>query len=130
MDEKFTRKYFGESRLGSRNPTNYGGVFCFMTYFIYILYSETSDLHYVGYTKDYEQRLSQHNESEHHTFTSKHRPWILKAVYQCGEIESEAVRIEKFIKKQKSRKLIERLIIGEPLTGVLAQLVRVPHVRD
>ena len=97
---------------------------------MYILYSESSDLYYVGYTKAFEQRLYQHNQSEHNTFTSKHRPWILKVVYQCGESESEAVQIEKFIKNQKSIKFIERLISGEPLTGILAQLVRVPHVRD
>ena len=101
-----------------------------MSYFIYILYSETSDLYYVGYTKSFEQRLYQHNQSGHNTFTSKHRPWVLKAVYQCGESESEAVWIERFIKKQKSRKFIERLISGEPLTGILVQLVRVPYVRD
>ncbi|WP_186462327.1 hypothetical protein [Pedobacter suwonensis] len=37
---------------------------------------------------------------------------------------------ERFIKSQKSRKLIERMVKGEMLTGILAQLVRVPHVRD
>lgn len=99
-------------------------------YFIYILYSTSSDLYYVGYTQDYVRRLTEHNHSNHPTFTSKHRPWILKAVYQCGDQESTAVQIERFIKKQKSRKLIERLITGGDLTGILAQLVRVPHVRD
>jgi len=38
--------------------------------------------------------------------------------------------IEKFIKKQKSRTLIEKLITGGEFFGILAQLVRVPHVRD
>jgi putative endonuclease len=40
------------------------------------------------------------------------------------------MKIEKFIKKQKSRRLIEKLIAGCELEGVLAQLVRVPQVRD
>ena len=84
----------------------------------------------MGYSNDFERRLEEHNHSEHLTFTSKHRPWELKAVYSCGQDESKAVRIERFIKKQKSRNLIERLIAGGTFIGELAQLVRVPHVRD
>jgi putative endonuclease len=38
--------------------------------------------------------------------------------------------MEKFIKKQKSRKLIEKLIGGTEVNGILAQLVRVPQVCD
>ena len=101
-----------------------------MVFYFYILYSQSSDLYYVGYTKDFLERLHQHNHIGYNTFTSKHRPWILKAAFECGESESDAVRIERFIKKQKSRKLIERLMEGQILSGVLAQLVRVPHVRD
>jgi len=44
--------------------------------------------------------------------------------------QSDAMKIEKFIKSQKNRKLIEKLIAGGEFTGILAQLVRVPHVRD
>ena len=100
-------------------------------YYIYILYSATSDLYYVGYTNDYRRRLKEHNEQDFfNTFTSKHRPWILKAAFEVGNVEGEAMKMEKFIKKQKSRKLIEVMIQSEKLTGVLAQLVRVPEFRD
>ncbi len=99
-------------------------------YYIYILYSQTSDLYYIGYTNDYERRLEEHNHSLYSTFTSKHRPWTLKAVYACGEEKSFAIQIEQFIKKQKSRKLIEKIIKGADFTGILAQLVIVPHMRD
>ena len=98
-------------------------------YYIYILYSEFSDKYYVGYT-DYKRRLVEHNTSERDTYTSKYRPWFLKAVFACGENENEARQIERFIKKQKSRKLLEKMIEGENLSGGLAQLVRVPYVRD
>jgi len=41
------------------------------------------------------------------------------------------MKLEKFIKKQKTKKLIDKLINPDfVLTGELAQLVRVPHVRD
>ena len=101
-----------------------------MEYYIYILYSEVSDFYYVGYSDDFNRRFEEHNHSEKVTFTSKHRPWRLKAVYSCGEKQSDAMKIEKFIKNQKSRRLIEKLVIGGEFTGVLAQLVRVPHLRD
>ena len=99
-------------------------------YFIYILYSKSADQYYVGSTNNVERRLDEHNNSPNVTFTSKHRPWMLMAAYQCGEDESSAVKIERFIKEQKSRKLIERLVQDGEFTGILAQLVRVPHVRD
>ncbi|ARS42607.1 hypothetical protein CA265_24265 [Sphingobacteriaceae bacterium GW460-11-11-14-LB5] len=102
----------------------------FMEFFIYILYSEGSNVYYIGHTNDFIRRLEEHNTSKHLTFTAKHRPWVLKVVYACGNLKAEAVKIERFIKRQKSRNLIERLIEGSELTGILSQLVRVPHVRD
>lgn len=99
-------------------------------YFIYILYSQKSDIYYVGYTADVELRVQQHNELAENSFTSKHRPWILKAIFSCGENRGLAMKVEKFIKRQKSKAFVEKLIEGVALTGVLAQLVRVPHVRD
>ncbi|MES3016384.1 MAG: GIY-YIG nuclease family protein [Bacteroidota bacterium] len=101
-----------------------------MTYYIYILYSQSSDIYYAGYTSDPERRLLEHNTSLRTTFTSKHRPWIIKVVYSCGEDETTAIKIERFTKKQKSRVLLEKLIAGTELKELLAQLVRVPHVRD
>ncbi len=45
--------------------------------------------------------------------------------------EDLAIQLEKFIKKQKSRKLIERLCNLEyKPTGKLAQSVRVLHLRN
>ena len=99
-------------------------------YYLYFLYSPSSDVYYVGHTDNWERRFIEHNESQHPTYTSKHRPWKLKAVFECGEDRSTAVKMERFIKKQKSRNLIEQMINGVSLSGSLAQLVRVPHVRD
>jgi putative endonuclease len=99
-------------------------------FYIYILYSPSSDLTYVGYSENPWERLKQHNTKEEGTFSSKHKPWGLKAVFEAGT-HSEAVILERFIKKQKSKKLIEKLIDPTFIPeGKLAQLVRVPHVRD
>jgi putative endonuclease len=54
----------------------------------------------------------------------------LNAVFEV-ENESKAIQIERFIKRQKSRKFIERICTEDfKGTGILAQLVRVPHLRD
>ena len=101
-------------------------------YYLYILFSTQYKYYYVGYTSDYRKRLIQHNTQDlFNTYTSKYRPWQLAAVFECGLEENEAIRLERFIKKQKSRKLIE-LLINPRFTpeDSLAQLVRVPHVRD
>jgi putative endonuclease len=100
-------------------------------YYIYIIYSKTSDKFYIGYSDNPQRRVVEHNTKPFNTYTSKHRPWIIKAIFQCSLIEAEAIRIEKFIKKQKSRELIEKLADSNYIpTGYLAQLIRVPDVRD
>ena len=56
--------------------------------------------------------------------------------FECGTEEKEAVRLERFIKKQKNRKLIELLVNPEftPVDSlalpIAIGMVRVPHVRD
>ncbi len=99
-------------------------------YYLYILHSESCDKYYVGITKDIDQRVLEHNSSERNTYTSKYRPWRLSALFECSSCLGEAMKIERFIKNQKSRRLIEAMVWGEPLTGILAHLVRVPQVRD
>jgi len=102
-----------------------------MYYFIYILYSESADKYYVGYTTDFHKRLIEHNTTKHNTFTSKFRPWVLKAVFKIGSNKTEAIKLERFIKNQKNKNLILKLINPHFLPdGKLVQLVRVPHVRD
>lgn len=98
-------------------------------YYIYLLYSTDFDKYYIGYTSDIYKRLNDHNTQEYfNTFTSKYRPWKLAAAFEAGKSEAEAIRIERFIKKQKSRKLLVQLSDPEFIpTGKLAQLVRVPH---
>ena len=100
-------------------------------FYIYIIYSKKFDKYYIGSSKNPWNRLTKHNSSPFNTFTSKYRPWTLKAVFEAGTTRGEAVKMEKFIKRQKSKKLLLQLIdpTFEP-SGKLAQLVRVPHVRN
>ena len=100
-------------------------------FYIYIIYSKKFDKYYIGSSENPWNRLTKHNSSPFNTFTSKYRPWTLKAVFEAGDTRGEAVKMEKFIKRQKSRKLLLQLIDStfQP-NGKLAQLVRVPHVRN
>jgi putative endonuclease len=100
-------------------------------YYIYILYSSLADKFYVGHSQNPWQRLSQHLSNTKDKFTGKFHDWEIKAVFAVSEVKGDADRLEKFIKRQKSRRLLEKLI--DPAfvpDGTLEQLVRVPHVRD
>ena len=100
-------------------------------FYIYILFSQSSNIYYVGHSENPWNRIIQHNTKEEGTYSSKHQPWSLIAIFEAGLTRSEALLLERFIKKQKSKTLIERLIDVEFIPeGKLAQLVRVPHLRD
>ena len=102
-----------------------------MPIYIYIIYSASADKYYVGFSADPWRRLTQHNENESDKYTGKYSNWELSAVFEVKAGPLSAQKIEVFIKKQKSRVLVERLIDPEFMPeGVLSQLVRVPHVRD
>ena len=102
-----------------------------MQYYLYILYSEAYDKYYIGYTSDYEKRLELHNSSRFNTFTSKYRPWKIKALFKVGNSKTKALQLERFIKKQKSRSLLEKLIdVNFIPTGKLSDLHRVNSASD
>jgi putative endonuclease len=99
-------------------------------FYLYIIYSETADRYYVGHSADPEKRLLEHNSDPRSTFTHKYRPWILKASFPVSDQRSIALKVERYIKKMKSRKLIENLIRSENVSEIIAQAVRVPTRRD
>jgi putative endonuclease len=79
-----------------------------MAYYVYILQSETNGSYYIGFSGNPEKRLEKHNKALS-GYTSRNKPW--KIVYKEAFIEkSEAIKREMFLKNQKSREFIERLI--------------------
>ncbi|MEL6193163.1 MAG: GIY-YIG nuclease family protein [Bacteroidota bacterium] len=101
-----------------------------MKYHIYILYSEKSDKYYVGQTYDVQKRLHDHNSGERPNqkskYTFKHRPWVLKASFEVRGGRSNAMKVEQYIKRQKSRAFIEKLLEIKDDPASLAQLIGVP----
>lgn len=81
-----------------------------MMFIVYILQSEKDNSYYVGYTSNIDVRLSFHNEGLSQ-YTSAKRPWRV-AYQESFESKSEAIKREKFIKRQKSRQYIESLIVN------------------
>jgi putative endonuclease len=75
----------------------------------YILYSSKMDKYYIGACIDLERRLYEHNIG-HSKFTRSGIPWEVKYT-EYFETLQEAKKREASIKKMKSRKYIETLIL-------------------
>ena len=83
----------------------------FMNGFLYILQSETSGRYYVGSAKDPDRRLSQHN-SNAVVATRNKGPWARVALVHFSS-SAIALEAEAFIKRQKSRRILELIISGK-----------------
>lgn len=81
-------------------------------HFVYIIYSESANQYYIGESSDPALRLNQHNIAFFKgSFTSKNNDWriLLKIPFKNA---GNAKRAEFFIKKMKSRKFLEKLILS------------------
>jgi len=79
-----------------------------LRYYIYILRSLVDKSYYIGYTTDLDRRLKEHNEGESR-YTRKKIPWEV-VYYEEYEDKGEAIRREKFLKRQRNREFYRRLI--------------------
>ncbi len=77
-------------------------------YTVYILFSESIDRYYVGYTNDLERRLSEHNRKKG-KYTDAGIPWEVAHIEMFDQ-KTKAKEREKYIKSRKSRKYIEEII--------------------
>jgi len=81
-----------------------------MKHFIYILHSKSLDKFYIGETPDVENRLKQH--INHHftkNYTKAAEDWVVVLSKECNSKE-EAVFLEKFMKRMKSKKFTLNVI--------------------
>ena len=76
--------------------------------YLYIIQSQKNNRYYIGSTNSWKRRIQEHNEGKS-PYTRTTRPW--KLVYlQEFETVGEARKRELYLKKLKSRKVIEDLI--------------------
>ena len=110
-------------------------------YYSYILFSDSSDRYYIGHAADVQKRLQEHNNpSRPDKYTAKHLPWILVLSFQVSPDRGQAMIVERFIKRQKSRAFIGNLIAQKDkpdyfitlVSNILSKkLVRaIPRTRD
>ena len=78
-------------------------------YFTYIIYSIRIDQYYIGQTMNLENRLIRHNNKGSKS-TKKSNDWVVKYV-EVFNTRELAIKREAEIKKMKSRKYIEQLIL-------------------
>jgi putative endonuclease len=88
----------------------------------YILYSGQLDKFYVGITQDsIENRLLKHNTGSYgNHFTSQANDWTIYLVIPCDSL-SQSMKIEKHIKKMKSKKYIQNLRLYPEITEKLKE---------
>ncbi len=81
-----------------------------MSHFLYILYSKSKSKYYVGQTHDVEERILKHNQHLYsNAYTKIASDWALKVAIEI-ENKNDAVYLENFIKRMKSKKFIEKII--------------------
>jgi putative endonuclease len=90
-----------------------------METFVYIIQSQFDGSYYIGTSANPQERLMKHNRP-HKGYTARKQPWklVLKTAF---ENKSEALKYEKFLKKQKSKVFIENLILRNQLKNSLAE---------
>lgn len=76
---------------------------------VYVLYSQSYDKIYIGFTSNLEQRLLSHNELSKKGWTIKFRPWQLIHT-EVFQLKSEALKREKELKTATGRNFIWSLI--------------------
>jgi len=76
--------------------------FDMMSYYVYILFSDSINKYYIGYSNDPWLRLTYHNTNEKDKYTGKGKPWRLCAVF-LAKNKTAAISIERYIKKKNQK---------------------------
>ena len=89
-----------------------------MSFYIYILQSQSSGRYYCGSTNDVIRRLEQHNDPDYHTTKTTKRfpgPWILIHKEEF-KTRGEAMKREKQIKKHGIKRSLEEFYSDNELS--------------
>lgn len=82
---------------------------CLIMYTVYVLYSESFDKIYIGFTNNLENRFKSHNELGKKGWTIKFRPWVIIHT-ENFESKASALKREKQLKSAMGRVFIRELI--------------------
>ena len=91
-----------------------------MNFCVYILHSDKLNRYYIGFTSDFDTRLDFHlNSEDQRKFTYNANDWTTFLKIEC-QSKTQALAIEKHIKKMKSKIYIENLIV---YPGIVIKLI-------
>ncbi|MCH7812022.1 MAG: GIY-YIG nuclease family protein [Chloroflexi bacterium] len=79
--------------------------------YVYLLKSVTTDRFYIGCTNDMDRRLGEHNSGKSAS-TKPYRPWEL-VHSEYFENLAQARQRERYLKAQKSRKILMSVMMGD-----------------
>lgn len=77
-------------------------------YYVYVLYSLSSNAFYVGFTSDLRKRLEEHNKGLNFS-TKPQRPWIL-IYYEAHSNKEDSRRREKYLKTTAGDRALHRML--------------------
>ena len=77
-------------------------------YHTYILQSQKDNTFYIGFTKQLQKRIRQHNSGKS-KYSSKHAPYKL-VYYEKLDTKEDAIKREKFFKTTEGRKFFRNKI--------------------
>ncbi|MCH8475519.1 MAG: GIY-YIG nuclease family protein [Opitutales bacterium] len=80
-------------------------------YFTYILKSSSNNRYYIGYSSDLDERLQKHNAG-YSKATKSGVPWNIVWSHSFDS-KSDAIKLEKWLKKMKSAEFLDKVIRGE-----------------
>ena len=87
-----------------------GFPFLIYMFYTYIIFSASSNRYYVGSSQDVGERLRRHNVN-HSKSTKGKGPWLLVKSFEF-ETRSEAILLERKIKKRGAKRFLEGLEFG------------------
>ena len=98
-------------------------------FYIYIIHSVTAKKTFIGHAENPWEKLISINKDETSKYTGKQTDWELVALFEVANKE-DVMSIENFIKKQKSPKLMEKLIDSSFIpAGSLEKLNRITLIK-
>ncbi|MDA0195859.1 MAG: GIY-YIG nuclease family protein [Bacteroidetes bacterium] len=83
-----------------------------MSYFVYLLQSQKDQTFYIGQSNDPISRLAKHNAAQT-GYTSRKQPWEIVYLEEFRS-RAEAIKRERFFKKQKNTNFYLKLIHNWP----------------
>ena len=89
-----------------------------MFYFVYVLLSLKDQMFYIGFTRDVERRLKEHNAGKN-TSTASRRPLTL-IYYEAHLSKVDAIRRENYFKTTKG-KITLRMVIKDFLSDKVSR---------